>query len=93
MLEHAAQNPRSCLLLACLRATARVHGEVSRRDEGRGELKPILEESARRKKTRDKIKMKIHSSCEIEHFVETHLCNLCDTPIARITGCVSSLMI
>ena len=22
-------------------------------------------------------KMKIHSSCEIEHFVETHLCKLC----------------
>ena len=31
--------------------------------------------------------MKIHSSCsEIEDFVETHLCKLCDTPIARITG-------
>ena len=28
-------------------------------------------------------------------FVETHLCKLsvCDTPIARITGCVSSLRI
>ena len=23
------------------------------------------------------IKMKIHSSCEIEYFVETHLCKLC----------------
>ena len=23
------------------------------------------------------IKIKIHSSCEIEYFVETHLCNLC----------------
>ena len=23
------------------------------------------------------IKIKIHSSCEIEDFVETHLCNLC----------------
>ena len=22
-------------------------------------------------------KMKIHSSCEIEYFVETHLCKLC----------------
>ena len=36
------------------------------------------------------IKIKIHSSCEIEYFAETHLCKLCDTPIARITGCVSS---
>ena len=25
----------------------------------------------------DIIKIKIHSSCEIEYFVETHLCNLC----------------
>ena len=32
--------------------------------------------------------MKIHSSCEIEYFVETHICKLCDTAIARITGCV-----
>ena len=23
------------------------------------------------------IKIKIHSSCEIEYFVETHLCKLC----------------
>ena len=37
---------------------------------------------------------------EIEDFVETHLCKLCDTPtarihtpIARITGCVSLLRI
>ena len=39
------------------------------------------------------IKIKIHSSCEIEYFVETHLSlqAVCDTPIARITGCVSSL--
>ena len=31
--------------------------------------------------------------CEIEDFVETHFCKLavCDTPIARSTGCVSSL--
>ena len=36
------------------------------------------------------IKIKIHSSCEIEYSVETHLCKLCDTPIARITGCVFS---
>ena len=34
------------------------------------------------------IKIKMLSSCEIEDFVETHLCKLCDTPIARITGCV-----
>ena len=33
-------------------------------------------------------KNKIHSSCEIEDFVQTHLCKLCDTSIARITGCV-----
>ena len=40
------------------------------------------------------IKIKIRSTCEIEDFVETHLCKLvCDTPIARITGCVSSLRI
>ena len=39
--------------------------------------------------------MKIHSSCEIEDFVETHLSlqAVCDTPIARITSCVSSLRI
>ena len=37
---------------------------------------------------------KIHSQgCEIEYVVETHLCTLCDTPIARITGCVSTLRI
>ena len=35
------------------------------------------------------IKIKIHSSCEIEDFVQTHLVQaVCDTPIARITGCV-----
>ena len=41
------------------------------------------------------MKIKIHSSCEVEYFVETHICKLtvCDTPIARITGCVSSLRI
>ena len=33
-----------------LSAPARVHGEVSRGNEGRGALKPILEESARRRK-------------------------------------------
>ena len=38
-------------------------------------------------------KMKLHSSCEIEDFVETHLRKPCDTPIARITSCVSSLRI
>ena len=38
--------------------------------------------------------MKIHSSCEIEDFVETHLCKLvvCDTPIARITSCLCVLI-
>ena len=35
-----------------------------------------------------KEKNKIHSSCETEDFVETHLCKaVCDTAIARITGC------
>ena len=40
-------------------------------------------------------KIKIHSSCEIKYFVETHLSlqAVCDTPIARITGYVSSLRI
>ena len=37
--------------------------------------------------------MKIRSSCEIEDFVETSLQAVCDTPIARSTGCVSSLRI
>ena len=39
--------------------------------------------------------MKIHSSCEIEDFVETHLSlqAVCDTPISRITSVVSSLRI
>ena len=38
--------------------------------------------------------MKIHSSCEIEYFVEnSSLQAVCDTPIAHITGCVSSLRI
>ena len=32
--------------------------------------------------------MKIHSSCEIEYLQA-----VCDTPIARITGCVSSVRI
>ena len=41
------------------------------------------------------IKIKMHSSCEIEYFVETHLCKqaVCDSPIARVTGRVSSLRI
>ena len=36
-------------------------------------------------------KMEIRTSCEIEYFVETHLFlqAVCDTPIARITDCVS----
>ena len=37
------------------------------------------------------IKIKIHSSCEIEDFCRNpSLQAVCDTPIARITGCVSS---
>ena len=40
------------------------------------------------------IKIKIHFSCEIKDFVETHLLQaVCDAPIARITGCVSSLRV
>ena len=40
------------------------------------------------------LKLKIHSSCEIEDFVEnSYLQAVCDTPIARITGCVPSLRI
>ena len=35
------------------------------------------------------VRIKIHSSCEIEDVS----CKLCDTPIARVTGCVSSLRI
>ena len=39
------------------------------------------------------MKIKIHSGCEMKCFVETPLSlqAVCDTPIARITGCVSSL--
>ena len=40
------------------------------------------------------INITIHSSCEIEDFVESSsLQAVCDTPIARITSCVSSLRI
>ena len=35
------------------------------------------------------MKLKTHSSCEIEDFVETRILQaVCDTPIARVTGCV-----
>ena len=35
----------------------------------------------------------LHSSCEIEDFVETHLCKLCvDTPIAPILRVVCPLI-
>ena len=37
--------------------------------------------------------LELHSGCEIEYFVETHICKLCDTPILRIAGCGSSLKI
>ena len=37
------------------------------------------------------IQIKIHSSGEIEYIAETHLLQaVCDIPIARISGCVSS---
>ena len=40
------------------------------------------------------IKIKIRSSCEIEDFCrDSSLQAVCDTPIARIMGCVSSLRI
>ena len=39
------------------------------------------------------IKIKIHSSCEIEDFVETHLCKLCVILRPRVLLCVSSLRI
>ena len=43
--------------------------------------------------TRYNIKIKIHSSCEIEYFVETHLCKLCVILRSRVSRVVSSLMI
>ena len=41
------------------------------------------------------MRIKLHSSCEIEDFVETHiyLQAVCDTPIVRTTGGVFSLRI
>ena len=40
------------------------------------------------------LKIEIHSSCEIEYFVETHFLQAVrSTPIARNTVCVSSLRI
>ena len=33
------------------------------------------------------IKIKIHSSCEIEYFVETHLCELCVILRSRVYRC------
>ena len=43
----------------------------------------------------DNVKIKIQSSCEIEYFVKIHIIlqAVFDTPIARITCCVSSLRI
>ena len=38
-------------------------------------------------------KIKLHSSCEIEHFVETHLCKLCVILRSRVLLGVSSLRI
>ena len=32
--------------------------------------------------------MRTLQNTTLEDFVETHLCKLCDTPIARIAGCV-----
>ena len=31
-------------------------------------------------------KLKMHYSREVENFVETHICKLCDTPTARVTA-------
>ena len=39
------------------------------------------------------IKIKIHSSCEIEDFVETHLCKLCVILRSRALYAMSSLLI
>ena len=40
-------------------------------------FKPLNNGTARNVSWYDIIKIKIHSSCEIEDFVETHLCKLC----------------
>ena len=51
MLEDATQKSKIVPTFRLpLSAPARDHGEVSRGNEGRGALKPILEESARRNK-------------------------------------------
>ena len=51
-------------------------------------------ESIREPLVTEKVKILVHSSCEIEDFVETHLCKLSVILRSRVcTGCVSSLRI